>query len=114
MGCCALQDLLLSVHLKGGLLKAFSAEFAAARKVTAGMLAQATDEQLHVIILLTLFEGSIALEAAAEVVGKDSRLLQGQLQVHCFPNECGPSVVGNYVVVNLYHRTQTKLRWLTL
>ena len=46
------------------------------------MLAQATDEQLHVIILLTLFEGSMSLEAAAEVVGKDSRLLQGQLQVH--------------------------------
>ena len=75
----------MSVHLKGGLLKAFSAEFAAARKVATGMLAQATDTQLHVIILLTLFEGSMALEAAAEVVGKDSRLLQGQLQVLYFP-----------------------------
>ena len=45
------------------------------------MLAQATGEQLHVIILLTLFEGGFGLEAAADVVGKDSRLLQGQLQV---------------------------------
>ena len=79
----------------------------------AGMLAQATDEQLHVIILLTLFEGSMALEAAAEVVGKDSRLLQGQLQVPCFLN-CGPSLICTCEVVNLYHCIQTMLRWPTL
>ena len=74
------------------------------------MLAQATDKQLHVIILLTLFEGSMALEAAAEVVGKDSRLLQGQLQVIYFPN-LGPSYINGQ---RLYQCTQMLLRWDTL
>ncbi|KAL0051647.1 hypothetical protein WJX82_011174 [Trebouxia sp. C0006] len=74
------QDVLLAVRLKGALLKAFAPEFAAARKVAMGMLAQAADEQLHVVILLTLFQESFSLEAAAEVIPKDSRLLQGQLQ----------------------------------
>ncbi len=69
------------MRLKGALLKAFAPEFAAARKVAMGMLAQAADEQLHVVILLTLFQESFSLEAAAEVIPKDSRLLQGQLQV---------------------------------
>jgi hypothetical protein len=45
------------------------------------MLARASKEQLHAIILLTLFHGSFTCEAAAKVVGKDKRVLEGFLQV---------------------------------
>ena len=76
-----LQDVLLEVRLKGGLLKAYPKEFAAVRQSAMSMLTQASEDHLHVMIQLTLFAESFGLEAAAEVVAKDSRLLHGQLQV---------------------------------